>query len=123
MLDAAQVVRSYLSAWSENDPERRRELLERCWHDGGTIEIGTRRFVGRVDVENEIARYRNLSPSDRAELTSDVDCVGNWVRFTARAARPDGSTYSDVLDIGELADDGRIRRILSFRLPDVPRPA
>jgi hypothetical protein len=117
MPDSQAAVAAYIAAWSENDPARRSALLDGCWHPDATIEIGERRFRGRAEVEREIARFRAQCPEDRGELTSDVDTVGNWLRFTVRVVRPDGSHYSEVLDIGELDDRGRFRRILTFRQP------
>ena len=110
-------IRCYMALWSEDNAEIRRQLLERCWAEDGTIEIETRRLVGRAGVEAEVAWFKSERSTDRAELTSDIDQVGNWVRYTARVVRPDGTHYSDVLDVFELDGEGRIKRLLTFRAP------
>ncbi len=114
MRDASEAVTEYLAAWSENDPLKRTLLLDRCWNPGGTIEIDKRRFDGRAGVETEIARFRRECPSDRARIVGNVEQVGRWFRFTAKAERADGSCYSPVLDFGELDQQGRILRIVTF---------
>lgn len=117
MITAQQAVADYLAAWFERDPKKRRGLLERCWADDGTIEIGARRFSGRAAVDAEIGRFRAERPDDKGELLSDIDRVGNWARFTARIVRPDGSHYNEVLDVCEIDADGRIKRVLTFSRP------
>jgi hypothetical protein len=114
MTSPHEIVGAYLAAWSENDPAARASLLNKCWNDEGSIEIGGRKFMGRQAVEEEIATFRKRCPQDRGELTSDIQTTGNWCRFTAAVRRPDGSLYSAVLDIAELGQDGRILRIVTF---------
>ena len=40
-------------------------------------------------------------------FTSGIEHHHHWFRFTAIVIRPDGRTYSEVLDIGEVEPDGR----------------
>ena len=114
MTSPHEIIEAYLAAWSENDPATRAALLDKCWSDSGTIEIGERKFIGRRAVDEEIATFRARYPHDRGVLTGDVQCAGNWCRLTAAVRRPDGSCYSEVLDIAELGSDGRILRIVTF---------
>ena len=60
---------------------------------------------------------REQCPHDWGRLTSEIQVCGNWFRFTAEVVRPDGSRYSQVLDVGELDSEGRIVRIMTFNEP------
>jgi hypothetical protein len=72
---------------------------------------------GRASVEARIASFREQCPHDLGRLTSEIQACGNWFRFTAEVVRPDGSRYSQVLDVGEIDSDGRIVRIVTFNEP------
>ena len=91
-----------------------------CWATDGTITSNTEVIAGREAVLDAIRAFRNSRPDDRAVLTSAIDHHHNIFRFTGEVVRPDGTSYSDVLDIGEVDSHGRIARILTFHGPLAP---
>jgi len=115
-------VLAYLEAWNENDAVKRAALLNRCWAEDGTILNQREQLNGRASVEARIASFREQCPHDLGRLTSEIQACGNWFRFTAEVVRPDGSRYSQVLDVGEIDSEGRIIRIVTFNEPlETPR--
>src|SRR5215470_3765227 len=112
----------YIQAWNENDPEIRRRLLDLCWAQDGTITSNTEYIIGRDQVFRAIEAFRRARPEDRAVLTSEIDYHHNLFRFTGKVIRTDGTSYSEILDVGEVDADGRITRILTFLGPLPPPP-
>jgi len=108
------IVRAYCALWNENDADVRAQLLDLCWDDDGSNQIGERTVAGRRAVAADIERFRARCPNDKAVLTSDIAFAGRWFRFSAEVRRLDGSVYSRMLDVGELAPDGRIVWIVTF---------
>jgi hypothetical protein len=114
-------IRTYAAAWSENDDARRAQLLEACWSANGTITlVGAGTVVGREKLHAVMGAYRRAHPEDRAVLTSAVDQHHDCFRFEATAVRPDGTTYGDATEAGQVDSEGKIVRILSFADP-IPR--
>jgi hypothetical protein len=117
MKSTRDAVLAYLEAWNENDAVKRAALLSQCWADDGIILNEREQLNGRASVEARIASFREQCPHDRGRLTSEIQVCGNWFRFTAEVVRPDGSRYSQVLDVGEIDSEGRIVRIVTFNEP------
>jgi hypothetical protein len=108
----------YIAAFNERDPGRRRVLIAASFAPQATIHLFTGRVIeGREGLAAEIAAFRERAPDDVAMVTSDIEQASDWLRFTGHVRRPDGSTYSDILDVCEIGDDGRIARILTFSNP------
>lgn len=119
-----KAVADYVAAWNENDAEKRMRLLEGCWAVNGTVKSNTTLIEGRSALSAAIGAFRDSFPGDRGVLTSAVDHHHDCFRFTAKVVRPDGTAYSEALDVGEVDADGRIEKILTFfgplPLPDSP---
>ena len=117
MKSTSDAVLAYLEAWNENDTVKRAALLSRCWAEDGIILNEREQLYGRASVEARIASFREQCPHDRGRLTSEIQVCGIWFRFAAEVVRPDGSQYSQVLDVGEIDSEGRIVRIVTFNEP------
>jgi len=117
MSDIEQTAMRYIAAWNENDDAQRMRLLEACWAANGTITSNNEHIVGRDAVFAAITSFRRSRPDDRAVLTSAIDHHHHIFRFTGHVVRPDGTSYSNVLDVGEVDADGRITRIFTFHDP------
>lgn len=114
-------VAAYIDAWNTPDDARRRALLERAWADDGTYTDPTARVAGRAALHAHIGGFAHRFPSARFLLTSAVDTHHDLLRFGWRLIGQDGATLLDGVDFGELASDGRLRRIVGFFGP-LPEP-
>lgn len=112
---------AYVEAWHTPDAQRRRALLDRCWADDGSYTDPTNRAHGREELLSLIAAFRARLPGARISLTSGVDGHDGMVRFRWVFVQPDG-TRREGFDIGELDNDGRLRRITGFFGPFPPVP-
>jgi hypothetical protein len=122
MPDIEEAVLMYAAAFSENDSAERRRLIETCFAEDGTVTAEHIVVAGREALLTHIAAFRETAPDDRAVLTSGIQQHHNWFRFSAEVVRPDGSRYSEALDVGEVGPDGRITRIVTFFGPPPPPP-
>ena len=109
-----EIVQAYAAAWLELAEENRRELLARAWADDGTYTDPMRHLHGRDALNQTIANFQQQRPGNRIVVTSGVDHHHDMVRFGWTWYGADGSTIMEGVDFGELASDGRLRRIVGF---------
>ncbi len=76
---------------------------------------------GRAELLAIGERYRRETPGFQIVMTSGVEHHHGWVRMAWRLALADGSTVAEGQSVGELAEDGRLRRVIGFRNP-LPAP-
>ena len=109
-----EVVASYGSAWNERDAAARRRALENAWADGGVYSDPTAHVEGREALVAHIGGFQAQMPGARLVLTSGVDEHHGAIRFTWTLMANDGTIVTEGIDFGELAGDGRLRRITGF---------
>ena len=114
MASVAEVVQAYGEAWNTPDEARRRELLDKAWADDGLYVDPVSEGRGRDALMEIIAGFHAQSPGARIDLTSGIDQHHNQIRFAWSFVTPDGKTAIEGIDAGELAQDGRIARIVGF---------
>jgi hypothetical protein len=118
-----KAVLAYCQAWATTKPEARLALLELCWAAGGVYQDPQSRAEGRDGLAALIAGFHARRPGARILLTSGIDGHHGSVRFRWVLLGPDGAAMSEGFDIGELAEDGRLRRITGFFGPFPEAPA
>jgi hypothetical protein len=108
----------YLSTWTEPDPAKRREIIERLWVPDGDLVVSSLGItVTGVDaIAEHIAHVH------------DENIVGNGLTFSydqhvdaADAAllrwsmtAPDGNVVARGADVVHRDDDGRVRKVYMF---------
>lgn len=122
MPSTEETVKTYSAAWTETDAGRRLEMLERCWTEGGVYSDPLNVAEGREALDALIGATQQQFPGVRFAFESGIDQHHEFIRFQWRMVRPNGDTLVDGLDVGELAPDGRLRRITGFfgPFPKVP---
>ncbi len=113
-MGAIEVVTAYCAAWNEADEGARRTLLEQGWADEGEYCDPTARVAGREGLVAHISGFQAQMPGARIERSSGVDEHDGWLRFAWTLVGPDGAAAMEGIDVGELAPDGRLRRIVGF---------
>lgn len=119
-MDLQQLTGHYCGAWAEPDEASRERLLEQCWADDGVYCDPTAHVVGRAALIAHIGGFFAQYPGARIEQTSAVDAHHGLLRFSWRMRLADGSVLVEGLDVGELAGDGRLQRIVGFFGPLAP---
>ena len=118
-MDTNEIVTAYCAAWNETDEAKRTALLERSWADDGVYGDPTATVEGRAALIAHIGGFQSMMPGHTIDIESGVDTYGTVFRF-AWVMRNGGDVALEGIDFGELAADGRIRRIVGFFGPFPP---
>jgi SnoaL-like domain len=108
-------VETYLQAWNERVPERRRALVARSFADDATYVDPARSGIGADDIDRMIAGAQEQHPGVELTLAGAPDHHGTHVRFTWHL-RPTGTDTVALIghDYASLAPDGRFKDVVGF---------
>jgi hypothetical protein len=107
-------VDTYFAAWNETDPARRRALLEQTWVPEGVYTDPLSFVTGLDEIDTMVAGVQQQFPGHPFSLLSGVDAHHDRIRFEWRLADPQATPVMDGIDVVELAEDGRFRRLSGF---------
>ena len=107
------VVDTYIAAWNEGDPERRRALVGETWTDDGTYLDPLMTGSGPDEIAAMIGAAQAQFPGHRFELAFGPDTHNDVVRFAWELHGADGPVARGV-DFGTVASDGRLRNVTGF---------
>jgi hypothetical protein len=117
--DVTTTVDTYFAMWNETDPAARARLIELAWVSDGRYVDPLLEAEGHATLSDMVAGVHAQFPGHRFRRISGVENHHDQVRFAWELAAPDGTVTVAGLDVGELAGDGRLRRITGF-FGDVP---
>jgi hypothetical protein len=109
-----EIVAAYCEAWNAPTEGARRELLEKSWADDGAYTDPRSDLSGRDALLAHISHVQATRPGSRIVMTSGVDSHHGLLRFAWKLIDPHGAMLVEGIDFGELAADGRLRRIVGF---------
>jgi SnoaL-like domain len=119
-VELREIVDAYDRAWREPDTGERRRLLERSLTDDAELVSPQGRWTGREAVAEWIDGFGERMPGAQVKVTSDVDAHHGFARFAWTITGEHASTILEGVDVCELGDDGRLRRVVMFFGP-IPR--
>ena len=111
-LSVGEVVEAYQRAWSAEGAEQR-QLLELSLSEDAELVQPNGRSVGREGIIARIAALGERWPGAHVEITSGTDEHHGFVRYSWDLRTPDSVVLAG-FDVGELAPDGRLRRVVQF---------
>ena len=113
-------VDTYLAMWNEPDPAKRAELIERAWVADGRYVDPVQEAQGHAPLSAMVAAIHERFPGQSFRRLGGIDAHHDQVRFAWELAAPDGAVTVAGIDVGALADDGRLVSITGFfgDLPD-----
>jgi SnoaL-like protein len=114
MASTKEVLEAYMAAWNEPDAAKRMALLERAWADDGVYIDPMSDVKGRAGLDGAIAGLHAQQPGASIVLASGIDQHHNQVRFRWDFIGADGKVAIQGIDVGEIAADGRLARIVGF---------
>lgn len=117
--DLTSTVDGYLAAYGEPDAQRRAELIAAVWADDGQLLDPPLTGEGHDGIGAAAEALQQQFPGHAFRRTSGVDAHHDRLRFAWELVGPDGGAVLTGADFGELAPDGRLRRITGF-FGDVP---
>jgi SnoaL-like domain len=109
-----ELIDRYLAAWNEADPARRAALIEQVWAADGRLIDPPLAAEGHAGIGDMAAALQAQFPGHQFRRASGIDAHHGQLRFAWQLVGPDGAVALAGLDVGELADDGRLRRIAGF---------
>jgi hypothetical protein len=112
--DTVTTIDTYLAMWNETDRATRAALIERSWAGDGRYVDPLQEAEGHQAMSEMVDAIQARFPDHRFRRRSGVDTHHDQVRFAWDLAGPDGTVVVAGLDLGELAGDGRLRRITGF---------
>jgi hypothetical protein len=112
--DVTTTVDGYLAAWNERDAERRAELIEQVWAPDGRLIDPPIEGDGHAGISDVAAVMHEHYADHRFERTSGIDVHHVHLRFAWQLVGPDGAVAVAGIDTADLAEDGRLARVVGF---------
>ncbi len=109
-----EIVSAYMAAWNEPDEAKRRALLDKAWAGNGRYTDPMSDAQGRDALVELISQFQKQMPGASIAIASGIDEHHSRLRFAWKLQMPDGSTRMEGIDIGQLAEDGRLQSIVGF---------
>jgi len=115
MSNPNELVVSYIAAWNETEPRRRRELVAKTWTDGGTYVDAHRRGDGHAAIDAMIDKAQRQFPGYRIRLVSKIEAHNGYIRFSwAAGGTEQAPLYLGGTDFAVTAGDGRLQSVTGF---------
>ena len=111
MPDIAEIVNSYIAAWNETDPQRRRTLVERTFSADASYLDPLMSGEGVEAIDAMIAAAQQQFPGYRFSLAAGPDAHQDRVRFNWSLALDGGEPVARGLDFALVAEDGRLSAV------------
>jgi len=112
--DVTTTVDTYLAMWNEPDRATRLALIERAWTTEGRYVDPLQEAQGHDALSAMVDAIQEQFPGQRFRRQSGVDSHHDQVRFAWDLATPDGAVTVAGVDVGVVADDGRLVSITGF---------
>jgi hypothetical protein len=111
-----QLVDTYISAWNEGAPERRRALVAAAFTDDATYLDPMMSGGSADEIATMIGAAQQQFPGHRFVLAGAPDAHHDQVRFTwhLEPVSGDGTPVAVGHDFATVADDGRLRAVVGF---------
>ena len=116
-----RLIDRYCEAWGVADAAQRLSLLDEVWTEGGVYTDPRSHLTGAPALSEHIGRVLTRRPGATIRRTSAVDAHHGWARFHWQVLLSDGTLLPEGIDLAELTDSGKIRRIVGFFGPLEPR--
>jgi hypothetical protein len=114
MSDFDIVVKRYLAAWNETDPDRRRVAVEEAFAPDVRYVDPVAAVEGHAAMDGLIGAVQGQFPGLVFTTGGPVDAHHEQGRFTWRLGPVGEEPVVVGFDVAELAPDGRIRTVLGF---------
>jgi hypothetical protein len=112
--DLTATVDGYLTAYGDPDPASRAELIASVWAEDGQLVDPPLTGEGHDGISAMAEAVQQQFAGHRFRRTSAVDAHHDRLRFAWELVAPNGDVVLTGVDVGELAEDGRLRRITGF---------
>ncbi|SEN28464.1 nuclear transport factor 2 family protein [Nonomuraea pusilla] len=109
----------YVAAWNETDAEARAKAVAELWTEDATYTDPLADVAGHAGIAAVIEGAQGMFPGLVFSAGEQYDTHHNIARFTWHLGPAGEEPVAVGFDVVELAEDGRIRKVLGF-LDKVP---
>lgn len=120
--DITATVDAYFGMWNAEDAARRAVFIAQAWAEDAVYRDPQLEADGYTALAEMVETVHTHFPGHRFRRTSGIDAHHDLVRFGWELVAPDGAITVAGIDVGVLADDGRLARISGF-FGDLPTDA
>ncbi|MGW0810132.1 nuclear transport factor 2 family protein [Nonomuraea sp. NPDC002799] len=113
------LIERYLATWNETDPDARAKAVAELWTEDGVYTDPLADVAGHAGIAAVIEGAQGMFPGLVFTPGEVYDAHHHVARFTWHLGPAGGEPVAVGFDVVELAEDGRIRRVLGF-LDKVP---
>jgi hypothetical protein len=114
MTDVQQVIDDYFAMWNEDDDDRRKVVIGKCFVEDATYTDPLADVVGHDGISAMVGELRQSHAGYSLRLASSIDEHHDRLRFEWEILDADGGLYLTGVDCAVLADDGRLAAISGF---------
>lgn len=104
----------YFEAFAQDNPARRIELLGLAMTADAEVWGPKRVFAGYAEISEKIEGFHLNWPGCRLVLASGINTFSTVGRFAMAIVGADGQALASGQSVVELAQDGRLHRVLAF---------
>ncbi|MFI6505575.1 nuclear transport factor 2 family protein [Nonomuraea typhae] len=108
------LVERYLAAWNETDAAARAKAVAEVFTEDAAYTDPLAAVTGHEGIAAVIAGAQEMFPGLVFTPGEVFDAHRNVARFTWHLGPAGGEAIAVGFDVAELAEDGRIRRVLGF---------
>jgi hypothetical protein len=108
------LVDRYLAAWNETDADARAKAVAELWTEDATYTDPLADVAGHLGINAVIEGAQGMFPGLVFTPGDQYDAHGRLARFTWHLGPEGGEPVAIGFDAVELAEDGRIRKVLGF---------
>jgi hypothetical protein len=112
--EVTAIVDAYVASWNEPDAARRTALVEQAWAHEARYVDPLLDLTGHADLGTLKPLLDQHYPGHSIGRTTEVDAHHNVLRFGWELTGPDGAAVATGIDVGVLADDGRLQGVAGF---------
>ncbi|HEY3140525.1 MAG TPA: hypothetical protein VGJ86_05315 [Acidimicrobiales bacterium] len=109
-----ETIDTYLASLNELDAAKRTALIEQAWVADGTFLDPLLDVQGHTALGEIAVLVDQHYPGHGFRRTTAVDVHHNRVRFGWELVGPDNAVAVAGIDVGQVAEDGRLRSIVGF---------
>jgi ketosteroid isomerase-like protein len=114
-----EIVERYLAAWNETDPAARAEAVAGLWTEDAAYTDPLAAVEGHEGIAAVIEGAQGMFPGLVFSAGTVFEAHHDIARFTWHLGPEGGEPVAIGFDVVQLAEDGRIQRVLGF-LDKVP---
>ncbi|MEO3870238.1 nuclear transport factor 2 family protein [Nonomuraea sp. B12E4] len=108
------IIDRYIAAWNETDPEARAKAVAEVWTEDCTYTDPLADVTGHAAMAAVIEGAQGMFPGLVFTPGEVYEAHHHIARFTWHLGPAGGEPVAVGFDVVELAEDGRIRRVLGF---------